>query len=158
VEHGRGMLTYGAIMLVLGIVTAILVGGTATDCSSTAGLLAQGASQSTATTCGTVQLIFYGGIGIGAIGALLVLCGTILRSRAPDPRMAPGYPREPGAPGMRTSHSAAAPGWYQDPAWPEFVRWWDGTMWTTTTRPGVGPPGTSPAGPPAGRAPPKRRR
>ncbi len=158
-EQGRGMLTYGAIMLCLGVIAVILVGGSATDCSSATGLLAQGASQNAATACTDAQRIFYGGIGVGAIGALLVLCGVIAGARSQDPPAPPGYPRTPGWPGTWTPPpTSAAPGWYLDPSRPGFVRWWNGTTWTGPARP-VGPPGGhQPGAAPPGSAPPQPKR
>jgi hypothetical protein len=39
-----------------------------------------------------------------------------------------------------TSPPAVPPGWYQDPADPRSLRWWDGTTWTGHTSPAQMPP------------------
>jgi len=43
------------------------------------------------------------------------------------------------------------PGWYPDPSWPGYVRWFDGMTWTASVRPAGPPPGAFPS--PYGMAP-----
>lgn len=44
---------------------------------------------------------------------------------------------------------SAAAGWYADPADPAWVRWWDGSAWSTEVHPAAAPAATAPAAAPA---------
>ncbi|MBW9120777.1 DUF2510 domain-containing protein [Microbacterium trichothecenolyticum] len=44
---------------------------------------------------------------------------------------------------MSAPQACAAPNWYPDPHVPGLMRWWDGTQWTSDTRPAPRPTQTT---------------
>jgi hypothetical protein len=65
-------------------------------------------------------------VGLVVIAAIVV--GIVLIVRASKPSAAQAYPQQ-------TPALNAPAGWYPDPQHPNFMRYFDGQAWTSSTRP-----------------------
>ena len=104
----------GIAMVVIGGGAAALEADNHSACSSVLGQIGQSLSQTTQQQCTVDNLVFYGGIILCVIGAVVLLAALLagmLRSNHPQS----GFP----------------PGWYPDTE--GTMRWWDGQQWTVHT-------------------------
>lgn len=97
----------GGILLVVGVVLWELQNANWNECH---GALAAGAQQ-----CQTAENTALTGMGIAALGALILVFVIAAIVGAADERKGP---------------FEGLSGWYRDPLWQGKWRWWDGHQWT----------------------------
>ena len=117
----KGLTISGGALLGTGVGAAALFGTAHSDCNSTLGQIARGFSGSAAKTCAIDNLVFYLGIGLAVVGAVLLLAGLVSRSRHEEP----WYPSG----GLPIAPVSPPPGWYRDPRGSGSSQWWNGARW-----------------------------
>jgi hypothetical protein len=110
---------------VVGVFLAAGVSQSHSVCSSSLGAFAN------QNDCATANLLFYGGIVAIIVGVILIAAAFLGGRREPTTR-------------------SAKPGWYEMPARPGWVAYWDGYKWV----PGTARPPPQPPAPPSSSAGP----